>query len=517
MPAGIANGSTLQLECGRIYAGTLDLSGKSNVTVRTAGDCGSAVLTPGQAVSGWSVYQGNIYSAAIGFDAAQVMVDGQPIERAHWPSRAQTWAKASAAGATSLSYAMPNADLTGATLLFRSADWFIGARKITAYSGNTMTLASTGNLSFEDYALSGQPDFYVEGKLWMLDEPGEWAVKDGRLYVWMPDGQSPEGRVWASPDKDGIDARNSSAVSIEGVRIFGAANGINALGATALRVANTEIVNSSENGIQNSGGRGLAVDRSTIRNTRHDAIVVRWGGGAETITNSTIDATGTLGMPTNARAAIDLLGSGAQVSGNSVTRSGYIGIRVYSNAAVKQNKVDTACLVLTDCGGIYVMSPDRQPLNTVIDGNTVVNVGGTQKLAWAIDLDGGSNAVTVSNNIIAGNANGVQINGGFNNTFSGNRFSASVQSHIQMNEDSSTPVVRNNVFRDNSFVSKNGEETYRLGSTLGSSSVAQFGSYDRNSYVSSSKIFANFNGAPLDFTQWKVNTGQDASSTFQAP
>ncbi|TFV94014.1 hypothetical protein E4K72_18545, partial [Oxalobacteraceae bacterium OM1] len=65
LPASVANGSTVQLECGRVYAGSLNLSGKSNVTVTTSGTCGNATITPGQAVSGWSKYQGNVYVANI--------------------------------------------------------------------------------------------------------------------------------------------------------------------------------------------------------------------------------------------------------------------------------------------------------------------------------------------------------------------------------------------------------------------------------------------------------------------
>jgi len=517
LPPSVVDGSVVQLECGKTYVGSLNLTGKSNITVRTAGSCGNATVTPGQPITGWTRYQGNIYFAPIAFDAAQVIVDGQPASRAHWPSRAQTWAKAASATASSLSYPMPNGDLAGATLLFRYADWSIGARTITGYSGNTMTLQSTGSLSYDDYTLSGQPDFYVEGKLWMLDEAGEWAVDGGRLYLWAPDGQSPEGRVWASPDSNGIEAGNTKNVSLENINIAGAANGVNAPGATALRLPGVQIVNSSENGIVNSGGSALSVDGATIRNSRHDAILVKWGGGGEDIKNSTIDASGTLGMPTNARAAIDLtLGSGSRVVNNTVTHSGYIAIRVFRDAVVSQNKVDMACLVLTDCGGIYVSARDKLPLNTLIDGNTVSNVGGTQKLAWAIDLDDSANGVTLSNNIISSNANGVQIHNGFNNSLQGNRFSASAQSHIQMGEDGDSAQLRNNSVTGNTFILANAEEAYRLGSTLGSASVAQFGSYGMNVYNSSSTVFANFNGLPLSFDEWKARTGQDGSSTFNA-
>jgi parallel beta-helix repeat protein len=518
LPTNIANGSVVSLLCGRTYQGTLNLSGKANVTVDTAGACGKAVITPGQAVTGWTQYQGNVYSAAIPFDAAQVIVDGQPVAMAHWPSRSQTWATATSSSPTSLGFAMPNADLVGAKLVFKASEWAIERRNITGWSNGAMTLADPGNPSFGGYALGAAASFYVEGKLWMLDEPGEWAVSGGRLYVWAADGKSPEGRVWAAPDSHAIEASSSSGVTINNVRLFGAANGINANNAVNLKVTNTEIANSSENGIVNTGGSGLTVDASTIRNSRHDAIIVKWGGGNESITNSTIDASGVLGMPTNARGAINLtLGSGPTVAGNRITNSGYIGIRVFRNAAVTDNTVDAACQVLSDCGAVYLAAPDKLPLNTRITGNTISNTSPGQRLSWGLQMDDHANAVTVSGNTFAGNANGMMIFDGSGNTITGNNFGTSTLAHIQMAEDGTTPSVRNNSVTGNSFVTRNAEETYRVSSDIGVASVAQFGTYNNNTYASSASIFANFNGAAVNFAQWKSSTRQDAASTLVSP
>lgn len=518
MPVNIASGTTVELQCGRTYQGTLDLRGKSNVTVKTAGDCGKAVLTPGQAITGWTWHQGGIYSAPIAFDAVQVLINGQPLSTAHWPNRPQTWAKATAANTSSLSYSMPNADLAGATLIFKPYEWSVEARRITSYTDDVMTLASTGNPNYDGYDLGGTVEFYVEGKLWMLDEAGEWAISGGRLYVWAPDGQSPEGRAWASPGKHGIDAANSRNVAIDGVSVYAAANGINAPDAVNVSVSNSDIANSSGNGIMNSGGSGLSVNRATVRNSRHDGIVVKWGGGSETIQNSRVDASGVIGMPVNAHAAISLtVSEGSRILNNVVTNSGYIGIRFFRNATVTNNTVDSACQVLPDCGGMYTMARDKLPLNTRIEGNAIRNVGQAHRLAWGIMLDDSANGVTVTGNTIAGNRNGLFIHNGYNNTITGNTFSKNSQSHIQMAEGGSAASVRNNVVSGNTLTSVDGEESYRISSSLGTGSVAQFGSYGNNTYSSSSAIFANYNGEALNFAQWKERTGQDDSSTLKAP
>ena len=518
LPSTVANGSTVELECGRVYQGSLDLRNKTNVAVRTVGDCGKAVLTTGRAITGWTRHEGNVYSAPVSFDAAQVVVDSQPVSKAHWPNRTQTWVKANAATSTSLSYSMPNADLVGATLLFRPNDWAMEERRITAYSNGTMSVASTGNYEYDGYGLGGPVDFYVEGKLWMLDEPGEWALSNGRLYLWTQDGRSPEGRTWAFPAVHGIEAPASQDVSIDGVRIYGAANGINAVGARGLRVSNVEIANSSGSGIVNHGGTGLFVDRASIRNARHDGISVHWGGGNEIIQNSRIDAAGVIGMPVNSRAAINLTAtSGSLVAGNHVTNAGYIGIRVFRNATVRANTVDGACIVLTDCGGVFTFARDQLALNTRIEDNVIRNIGPTQRFAWGIYLSEYANAVNVSGNTVSNTGNGVNIFNGFNIALTGNAFSNSRQAHIEITEDASAPTVRRIDVNGNRFTSIQGEETYRNSSNLGAASVAQFGTFDANTFVSSSPRFANFNGQALNFEQWKTRTGQDGSSTMRAP
>lgn len=516
LPTGIANNSVVELACGRSYRGTLDLRGKSGVTVRTAGTCGKAVISPGQLVSGWTHEQGQIWSAPISFDAAQVLVDGLPVDRAHWPNRPQVWEKAVSANSNSLSYPMPNADLVGATLVFRPYDWAIEGRRISAYSNGVMSLASLNDAAFGGFAASGQTDFYVEGKLWMLDAPGEWAVSNGRLYLWTADGQSPEGRTWVSPDAHGVDAENSSNVVLQNISVYGAANGINAGGARSLQVQSVDIANASRYGIWNSGGSALQVDGANIRNVRNDAIAVRWGGGNEVIKNSQIEAAGVVGMPTNSRAAINLtLSSDARIEGNSVKNSGYIGIRFFRNHVVSGNTVDGACLVLTDCGGMYGLAGDGSPLSAKVHGNTIRNAGVGQHLGWGLYLDQ-ADGMSVQDNVFSNNGTGINIQDSSNLVLSGNQFSASSTAHVQMVETGSGRI-RGIAVSNNRYSARNGEESYRLSSDQGTASVKQFGTYNANTYVSNAPVFANFNGAALNFAQWRSQTGQDASSTLQAP
>lgn len=486
IPANIANGATVRLQCGNIYQGTLDLSGKSDVTVKTVGNCGKARISPGRAVTGWTRHAGNIYSAPIRFIPLQVAVGGAAVSAAHWPNR--QWATSDAD--------MPGKDLAGATQVILENQSVI--RSLTL-AGNSVS--------------TGKP-FYVEGKLWMLDSPGEWAVRHGRLYLWTPDGASPEGRTWAAPAGNGIDADRSRAIIIDGVAIFSARDGISAAGSTNLTVRNTDIDNSGRDGIWASGSHGLRVDGCRISNARRNGIDGWYAITGAVITDSTVSNTGMVGMPSPTDAAIMFgAGAGNRVDHVRVTGSAYHGINVMRNrrSLVRNSLVDAACARLTDCGAIYTSARDRQPLDLLIEGNTVTNTRGRQ--AVGIYLDDHANGVTVSRNIVTNNTRALVLHNGFDNVITNNLFASSTVVHLGLSQDNGR--IHHVRISGNTFRSTNGEQTFNLES---GANLKQFATYDYNRYVSTNfDVFGRTwdgrgAGVSTTYQGWKQLMGQDAHS-----
>jgi parallel beta-helix repeat protein len=511
LPSGITSGQTVELQCGRIYSGTLNLAEKSNVTVRTAGSCGKASISPGKAITGWKQHRDNIFSAPIDFAPVQVTVDDKMVALAHYPNKPQTWAKGKGTDPNTLRHTMPNDDLAGALLVFRAEEWLIETRPVKGYADGAIELApkvgDAGDLKPEN-------EFYVEGKLWMLDSPGEWAVSNGRLYVWAPDGKSPEGRAWASPKESAINANDTRNVTIDGVRIFSAANGIEGTSSTNLHIRNTEIINSSEDGMF-VGGNGLVIDNATVINSVKNGIYGYYDSVGSVVTNSTIVSTGMVGMPKRSKGGIVFeIGSGQRVENNKILNSSYIGIRVHKNAIVRNNLIDGACLILTDCGGIYTFARDKLPSNVLIEGNTIKNLA--QRYAFAVYLDDFANGVTVTGNTIANNPSGVMMHNGFNNLVTRNLFSSSGYEHVLFNETSPDASIRRNQIVDNVFISTRGEMTYRLWSGQKELTVKNFGHFNKNTYTSSQDTFAEVNGiGTLSYAKWKAKMKQDDNSTFR--
>jgi parallel beta-helix repeat protein len=486
LPANIANGATVSLQCGTIYQGPLELNGKSNVTVQTVGNCGKAGISPGRAITGWARYSGNIYSAPISFTPQQVAINGSAVSAAHWPN--QPWATSTAG--------MPAGDLNGATLVVLANQSVIQSQTIT---GNSVAPGK---------------QFYVEGKLWMLDSPGEWAVQDGRLYMWAPDGQSPEGRAWASPNSNGINADKSRDITIDGVQIFSANDGISANDSSGLKVLNTDINNSARDGIWASGARGLQVIGSNVTNSRRNGIDGWYSIAGAVVANSSITNTGMVGMPSASGAGI-MFGDGSdnRIDNVRVVNSAYHGISVIHNrfTFVLNSLIDTACSRLSDCAAVYTSARDEQPLTLLIEGNTVTNNTGAQVIG--IYLDDHANGVTVNLNTIANNTRGMMVHNGFDNLITNNTFVSSGVTHLGFAQDLGN--VHNNQVTGNTFKSTNGEHTYNHEA---GTNYKDFASYDYNTYRSN-----NFNvfgrtwdgrspGITLSFQGWRNAMQQDAHS-----
>ncbi|MES2537316.1 MAG: right-handed parallel beta-helix repeat-containing protein [Pseudomonadota bacterium] len=512
LPALIHDGMTINLLCGRTYTGPLNLIGKRNVQVKTAGGCGKASIAPGQPVMGWTHYRGKIFSAPIGFAPVQVALAGAPMALAHYPDAPLTWVKGKRRGPDRLQYRWPDSDLRGAALVFRANDWLIETRTIAGHDDGVIELAPKKGDAFD---LNPETEFYVEGKLWMLDHPGEWAVHKGRLYLWAPDGQSPEGRAWAAPRSAGIDASDSANITIDGLRILSAVTGIDGSNSTNLQVLNSDIHDSLEDGIF-AGGSGLVVHNTTIVNSMQNGIHGYYGITRSVVSNSTIMNTGMTGMPKRSKGAIVFEdASGQRIVNNKIINSSYIAIRVHKNASVTGNVIDGACLRLTDCGGIYTFARDRQPSNVRIEGNTIRNLA--QRMAHAVYLDDYANGVLVRKNLIEHNPGGMQIHNGFDNVVTDNIFSSSAFEHVLFNETGAAASIRGNRFSGNTFVSASEEATYRLWSTLGAAAVARFAQYNDNTYRTGKAAFAEVSGTGMiSYPAWQDRMKQDSRSLMQS-
>jgi subtilisin-like proprotein convertase family protein len=100
---------------------------------------------------------------------------------------------------------------------------YISASTNRTGGGTTLTLKSPSSSGKDD----GQTTYAVNSRYWLwnklqfLDTAGEWYhdKSAGKLYLWAPDGTSPEGRVEARKRRFAFDLSNRSYITVRGFKL----------------------------------------------------------------------------------------------------------------------------------------------------------------------------------------------------------------------------------------------------------------------------------------------------------
>ena len=280
---------------------------------------------------------------------------------------------------------------------------------------------------------------------------------------------------------------------------------------------NSEVTNSSKDGIWAYGSDGLVVDNTAVTNSVNNGINGFYMIRNAAITNSSVTNSGTVGRYKPTDAGI-MFGDGSdnRIDNVRVVNSGYHGISVLHNwrTSVTNSVIDTTCVRLTDCGGIYTGARDQLPLNLRLEGNTVTNTMGHEGIA--IYLDDSANGVTVRGNTVTNSTIGMMLHNGFDNVVTGNTIASSGIMHLYISQKPGY-TVRNNQVTGNTFRSTNNEQTFNLES---GANLRTFATFDRNTYVSTNPgIFGRSwdggsAGLSHSYAGWKSWLGQDANSTM---
>lgn len=420
-------------------------------------------------------------------------------------------------------------DMAGAGVHIRTNAWLLDDRIVTAFDPQTSTITFD---KATPYNLCKDWGYYLDNKLWMLDAPGEWYydAASQQVYAWMPDGGAPEGRVEAGHYDVGVDLRGRGHVVIDGLRIEKMTTGVDLSYSVSVTVRNTEVTDSAANGVVATEAVSATVENSTVARSVRDGIQGNQSSGMTIADNRVIDS-GVVGSPKKSVAAIKMSSStGAQIQGNHVLNNGYVGIFVGKNSGVSGNYIEDSCLVLDDCGAIYIGGHDDMLPRYSSFTNNVVNrsVGnlngkppGRATEAQGIYLDDYTTHMVVTGNTVIDADYGIQVHNAANSTLTQNTVYGGRKWPVRMSEDAIAHegAVHDNLFSGNRLFPTKADVTYRLSGGFGNNA---FASYDNNRYSSLySRVLVTDDYKPggvsvtnsYTLEQWQQQRGQDLGST----
>lgn len=414
----------------------------------------------------------------------------------------------------------PNEDLVNARIHIRTEPFIIERAIVTAYDQVTGIMTVSRDTSTKDpskqnlaYPVKNKAGYYLEGKAWMLDTPGEWvAHSDDNIYYMSSTAPArlEANRGWFNASID-----NSSGITIERIRFDSSYH-------TSIEIRGSTAVNIRGVTLNYPGSIGIVVDKASTdvsisgsRVTGAGSCGIHAPEGRNTkVNNNQIIDTGRISRPKTDPSLFDTFcgirigGSGSSATGNVILNSAGTGLHFENfNSAgliVDGNTVVNSCILLSDCGSIYTSRKAPSPTGTTegdkqawldhfnsvanppitdnaikVKNNLIVGnksntqgcrnhsnqIGSTNacpNMAYGIYLDDYTGNVNVENNKVIAAETGIYLHNAAWNRVQSNKITAATHASLLVNQDAKDnlqnpppfEIMRGNQIRENTFISR---------------------------------------------------------------
>lgn len=316
--------------------------------------------------------------------------------------------------------------------------------------------------------LGGPQITYIRGGYYALPAVTQNGVSYG-LHLTAAD----NGQTWSYYPPDGYDSAildGGSTSSSTGIQEL-----ITIDGASHVTI----------NGLQLQHFRWIGIGLHGGSNTYFSALfpVLTVTAGSNTITNNIIHDGGYDTSPIFATGGGAVYGEGdipsTTVTNNAIYNISAFGIAAFSgftppsgnvgSLRIANNVVISVCLLLTDCGSLYVHDENTTARNISITNNYLRDSGTSRAAGRSIYLDDGVSSATVADNISTGIFKwAFTIHGGSNNTISSNIADMTDGNEILLYQARAGMTgMTGNVVRANLIISGGGGGWYEGGATIG--------------------------------------------------
>ncbi|GEO19844.1 hypothetical protein CQA01_03780 [Cyclobacterium qasimii] len=446
-------GDGILFKRGETFYGTLHIeasgSASSPITIGSYGSGSKPIITSFQSIKGWKAIGNGIYESIdpVNSNTVQVLlIDGKINEMGRYPN----------IGIENDGYLTINRTETnviyseqllsyhnwkGADIVIKAKDWIINRYKIESQTGQQIHY----NGSISPYSAQVGYGFFISNHISTLDSFGEWFFNptNKKISVYFGN-EDPSTKSIEVSTLDNLLTKDylESNISIQNLQFKGANENILQLeGGDNIKVSDSEISFSGEDGIHALGVVDLLIERNIVRQNYNNGLFLKYGNDGAIVRDNEITNTGLIsGRTRNDDAAgIGIFASGENIliQNNSIINTGFNGIQFSGNyTVVKNNFVDTYCLIKSDGGGIYTFGGTeyqsyrgrRIEENIVLNG--IGSIDGAPKrgvefklLAEGIFLDDNSNNVSIIGNTVGNITNsGLKISNGNTISVSDNLF-----------------------------------------------------------------------------------------------
>ncbi|MDX9750648.1 MAG: right-handed parallel beta-helix repeat-containing protein [Flavobacteriales bacterium] len=544
---GMQPGDQMLFQRGGTYPGTLHLNSWATeaapILFGAYGEGPDPIISGGVPVSGWTVYQGNIWRAPFEEAPKYLIVDGAPMTLARYPDTG--WLHNVQGSNSSLSdpanLGQPDGQWNGATVVARTTNYSYEKMTVTAHANGTLTFAPIGrNFADEDWG------FFIQNSLHALDAAGEWYhdAAAGQLYFRPPGDADPntmevlasvhahgfvpgwqrehlivENLVFQGQTAAGISTEVAHHVIVRHCTFRFGYKGISSTG------SNNRYINNHFHDTYASAINVQVEPGTRVENNLFERIALVPGGGE--------DGWGYFGVTAS--------GAGTVVRGNVMDQVGYIAIGTTANGLVERNIVRHACAILNDgaaitfddCDGVIVRDNivedmvcdltsvatehherykigfgiyfgNRVIKNTIVERNTVTRCDGAGIHVDHTKLNSGN---IVRDNVLFDNA--VQL---------------SISDYSNNNTPGGSPPwyvpAFNTVYSGNVMYSIRPDQLCMRQLHVHSTEMVDFGTFTNNRYFNpyeelsiSLRVLPASTTHLLTLERWQEEHGQDAGST----
>jgi uncharacterized repeat protein (TIGR01451 family) len=194
-------GDQVLFKCGDIWRGEmleitkLGAAGQPiTFTSYPKGCADKPIISGAQAISGWTLHNGNIYKANLnaganagkfGYGINQLFRGDERLMMGRWPNIDQPdggYATVDSASATSLTdNELPTVDWKGAVVHIKSIRWAMLNRRVTSSSGHTLSLGANTSC----WGGCAGWGYFLNNHLATLDQDGEWYYDSAAQVVYL--------------------------------------------------------------------------------------------------------------------------------------------------------------------------------------------------------------------------------------------------------------------------------------------------------------------------------------------